>query len=890
MTTAKSLLAASSVALANLIFGSNLLAGVATTTNVTVLNVGSSNQPAVSQTQPGAGTSSFKAGTNYTLKYDGRVSEILTYQTSTGTYRPLAYAGTITTTLIRVPNPNFTGSNANANNILYSRLSSSSGNTYNVSAPFIGDEQQAFNSNNINVGTDNLFGNTGDGNGNNNNVERVDVVFGNGLIATNALAFAIFERGTTTGHDPFGIAAITAVDGSGRPTAYGPLVRFGSGSPYGQYGTTDLLPSSTDWLVTRNAVTNQNAPATLPSTVVSNQAMGGVTVAVVGTTAANTLGISAGTTIFGYSLFAGDITGTGGQLLTDPTTFPRNSASSTGAGGIDLIAYTGVAFNEITPVIPAPAPAITLEKIGTFIPSVPAPLTANDIFGLAHNFNALVFGDVQAENGDVDGTFAIGGNATINGGYAVGYVVKGHPIPQVFGGTTDRFIIAGDLADGNFGVNGNIVVGGTRSGPSRELTHGNLLRSVSPITFDSNGNVLDDGSGTSFADLRAQLIATSEALANLADRGVVTKDLSLPYRADLVGNDPALNVFNVDAADWNRTGSSINISAPAGSTVVVNVSGNAVNLANSGMQLTGVDLERVLFNYSDATSLQTTNFAHLGSVLAPQASGDFNAGSIDGRAVLGGHFTSINGFEVHNFHFLGTIPLPAGPPTPAKILYTFTVENTGNVDLENVLVTDPLVTVDGSAIPLAAGATDSTTFTATYFPTAADIASGSFTNTATVTGETAGGAQTASASDTHVLTFPTPASRSSRTVVPGGSAPLVAQTPSSPSPGRATISANSRTAILAAGPSADAAAPPTLKVNGDRVQRVQSRRVRVRGTVSNARRLEIRRGDARILRVKGQPARWAIRSGELKEGRNVIQLRAIGGKGSTSVRIVLIKD
>jgi len=66
------------------------------------------------------------------------------------------------------------------------------------------------------------------------------------------------------------------------------------------------------------------------------------------------------------------------------------------------------------------------------------------------------------------------------------------------------------------------------------------------------------------------------------------------------------------------------------------------------------------------------------------------------------------------------------------ITYVFTVENTGNVTLTKITITDPLVTVSGGPIAsLAPGATDSTTFTASYVLTQPDIDAGSFTNTAT---------------------------------------------------------------------------------------------------------------------------------------------------------------
>ena len=69
------------------------------------------------------------------------------------------------------------------------------------------------------------------------------------------------------------------------------------------------------------------------------------------------------------------------------------------------------------------------------------------------------------------------------------------------------------------------------------------------------------------------------------------------------------------------------------------------------------------------------------------------------------------------------------------ITYTFTVENTGNTTLNNVIINDPLVNVTGGPAVIAPGATDTTTFTATYTLTQADIDAGQFTNTATVRGE-----------------------------------------------------------------------------------------------------------------------------------------------------------
>ena len=68
------------------------------------------------------------------------------------------------------------------------------------------------------------------------------------------------------------------------------------------------------------------------------------------------------------------------------------------------------------------------------------------------------------------------------------------------------------------------------------------------------------------------------------------------------------------------------------------------------------------------------------------------------------------------------------------VSYAFTVTNTGNTALGNVTVTDPLVTVAGGPVALALGASDTTSFTATYTLTQANVDAGFVRNTATTTG------------------------------------------------------------------------------------------------------------------------------------------------------------
>ncbi|MDR6845684.1 gliding motility-associated C-terminal domain-containing protein [Flavobacterium granuli] len=83
------------------------------------------------------------------------------------------------------------------------------------------------------------------------------------------------------------------------------------------------------------------------------------------------------------------------------------------------------------------------------------------------------------------------------------------------------------------------------------------------------------------------------------------------------------------------------------------------------------------------------------------------------------------------------------------ISYTFTVMNTGNLPLTNVIVTDALpgIVITGGPINLAAGATDGTSFHGIYHLTQQDIIRGTVSNQAIVKGITPSGTEVVDMSD-----------------------------------------------------------------------------------------------------------------------------------------------
>ncbi|WP_109300564.1 Ig-like domain-containing protein, partial [Aquimarina sp. AU474] len=84
-----------------------------------------------------------------------------------------------------------------------------------------------------------------------------------------------------------------------------------------------------------------------------------------------------------------------------------------------------------------------------------------------------------------------------------------------------------------------------------------------------------------------------------------------------------------------------------------------------------------------------------------------------------------------------------------EIRYEFIVENTGNVDITNIVLADPLpgIVIEGGPIDLAAGEVDNDSFSATYILTEENLLSGSVTNQATVTGQDPNGIDVTDVSD-----------------------------------------------------------------------------------------------------------------------------------------------
>lgn len=197
--------------------------------------------------------------------------------------------------------------------------------------------------NNLAGGSDNTFANgtTGSHVAQDGNIERLDFVFSGGMVANPAQVFAVFERGAVNAHDLFKIAVITGWDFVNNvPTSYGTLIGPSSSA---DWGTTNVVSDFGYHLFRYN--TGDNLTTSTAHSETGTQGIGGIMFTM------SQLGITPGTTIYGYSLFGNDVTdgGNSANLINyaNSTYYPSATSNATGSGGIDLATVNGVSFSVI---------------------------------------------------------------------------------------------------------------------------------------------------------------------------------------------------------------------------------------------------------------------------------------------------------------------------------------------------------------------------------------------------------------------------------------------------------------------------------------------------------------------------------------------------------------
>ena len=216
--------------------------------------------------------------------------------------------------------------------------------------------------NDLAKGEDNVFVNSSSS-GIQDNVERLDFLYNGttGVSSTN-LAIGVFELGTG---DSFSVAVITGVDSNGNPTSYGGFVTVaataftGSGLLDSANANPGALNGSngdpTEYLVRYDSSTSLATGNVTSDSATVSQNIEGVVMTLA------SLGITSGTTVYGYSLMGGDVTpGTNLSTLTNwsnTSVYKTTTSDGSAFDGLDPAAVNGVMFS----MQPVPEPSTYAE-------------------------------------------------------------------------------------------------------------------------------------------------------------------------------------------------------------------------------------------------------------------------------------------------------------------------------------------------------------------------------------------------------------------------------------------------------------------------------------------------------------------------------------------------
>ena len=343
------------------------------------------------------------SGTQYTYTFSNGTSNQykLTSFNANGNSYVVAPSSPSVVKLRRVNNAQVTGNR----NIVYMESTAATANACPLTAalnfrpPYMDVMEDLLAAGMLNQGTDNVFTNASNGDGNNNNIERIDVIFSSGLNTgmPAQAGFAIFDRGNNYQHDAFKIAAITSLDAAGNPAGFGPVRTCigGNGSSNGGWGHPSTANGNKQ--LAFYVLRKDPGDTYLRASSNVNQEIGGVFY-----TFAD-LGITAGQKLYGYALLGPDgiATPTSSQLLdlNDASVYPTQTTEASG-GGLDLVAvntvfatggYVTLALPE-TPARPRPQqdppPSITGWQI---FPTMPAQGQSLQLKGLSDGNYMLSF-------------------------------------------------------------------------------------------------------------------------------------------------------------------------------------------------------------------------------------------------------------------------------------------------------------------------------------------------------------------------------------------------------------------------------------------------------------------------------------------------------------------
>ncbi len=227
-------------------------------------------------------------------------------------------------------------------------------------------------------------------------------------------------------------------------------------------------------------------------------------------------------------------------------------------------------------------------------------------FGALSDFNLFVIDTLIQPSADVQGKLAVGEYADLRG-YSVGDQLPAH--------------------------SGNVlVVGGHLTFITGRVYNGKAVYQdyiTSTMGFSADDGIVKD-SVLNFPAAKLAFETLSSQLSNLSNTDTVAY---LPNNSVILnGSRNGLNVFHVDGSAL-LTKNDMNITAPANSTVLVNISGKDSRLFG-GFEVNGTTKDKVMLNFYEAETLNFSGVDVKASVLAPKADLTFPAGIVTGQMIV----------------------------------------------------------------------------------------------------------------------------------------------------------------------------------------------------------------------------------------------------------------
>ncbi|MEI2806544.1 SdrD B-like domain-containing protein [Albidovulum sp.] len=462
----------------------------------------------------------------------------------------------------------------------------------------------------------------------------------------------------------------------------------------------------------------------------------------------------------------GSYTVTRGAVAVGHTTNGSNSAGSAGGTAATPTTVTGVALPANTAATGYLFPVVPTARVGIAKALVAGPTpNADGSFNATFRLNVTNF-SIEALTAMQVGD-PLAGAAPLFGTHAVLGTPSTDPLAR--GSYTLLAAPSGSCGGINGGFDGSaaqtVASGFTlAAGASCQIDIALRVQPSVPIppVLPSGGRYQNQASVTGTGSLSGQTQATNPNLQDLSDNGANPDPNGNGLAGDAGENDPtpvnpafAPGIALVKSADISGlsnppvAGETITYAFAITNTGNVTLSNVTITDPLPGIAIAGGPIPTLAPAATDLTTITAT-------YVLTQA--DVDAGQVTNQATA----TGTDPFDTDVSDLSGTttgddtplvtalVPAPAitlvksatpsfsTPPVPGDtISYAFTVRNSGNVTLTNVTLTDTLPGIVISGGPIASltpGATDSTTFTALYTLTQADIDAGQVVNQATASG------------------------------------------------------------------------------------------------------------------------------------------------------------